>query len=443
MAGHAFSLPHALYPHFVILAQLGRALLSGPYRLHHRAEFRLGRRTVAGDCRLSRRAQQKYQALRLARQGRGHPAQDRGGTEGHGCHPDIIIMFSYLRDDTLARRKLSLLELASDLGNVSKACRVMGYSRQQFYEIRRNFQTYGADGLLDRLPGAKGPHPNRVAAEIETAILDHALTHPCHGPMRVAQELMLRGIQVSSGGMRGVWQRHSLLTKHDRLLRLEKATADRKLTLSEEQIKLLERFSPEYRERHIEAPHTGALVAVDTFFVGVLKGVGKVYLQTAIDCCSRYAWARLYPNKLPLSAVQLINNDVLPSFEAHSTKIDAVLSDNGREFCGRPDRHPYELFLQLEDIEHKRTRVNRPQSNGIVERWHRTLLDEHFRVEGRRTWFETIEEMQTVLDQYLLEYNTKRPHQGRGMNGRTPITAFIDSIKKEDPPEADPIRKAT
>ena len=153
--------------------------------------------------------------------------------------------------------------------------------------------------------------------------------------------------------MREVWQRHSLLTKHDRLLRLEKATADRKLSLSDEQIKLLERFSPEYRERHIEAPHTGALVAVDTFFVGVLKGVGKVYLQTAIDCCSRHAWARLYPNKLPLTAVQLINNDVLPTFDAHRTKIDAVLSDNGREFCGREDRHPYELFLQLEDIEHK------------------------------------------------------------------------------------------
>jgi Winged helix-turn helix len=100
-------------------------------------------------------------------------------------------------DKKVARRKLSLLELASDLGNVSKACRVMGYSRQQFYEIRRNFQTYGADGLLDRLPGAKGPHPNRVAAEIETAILDYALAHPRHGPMRVAQELMLRGIQVS------------------------------------------------------------------------------------------------------------------------------------------------------------------------------------------------------------------------------------------------------
>jgi transposase InsO family protein len=279
-----------------------------------------------------------------------------------------------------------------------------------------------------------------VPAEVETAVLDHAMAHPCHGPMRVAQELILKGVQVSSGGVRGVWQRHGLLTRHERLLRLEKATAERKLTLTDEQIRQLERFSPEFRERHIEAPHTGALVAVDTFFVGVLKGVGKLYLQTAVDCHSRHAWARLYPNKLPVTAVQLFNNDVLPTFEAHGAKVEAVLSDNGREFCGREDRHPYELFLQLEGIEHKRTRVNRPQSNGIVERLHRTLLDEHFRVEGRRTWFETIAEMQTVLDAYLVQYNTKRPHQGRGMNGRTPSKAFTDGIRKEDTPK--PTNKA-
>jgi transposase InsO family protein len=333
-------------------------------------------------------------------------------------------------EQKIARRKLSLLDLASDLGNVSKACKLVGYSRQQFYEIRRNFQTYGADGLMDRLPGPRGPHPNRVATEIEQAILDHALAQPCHGPMRVAQELALRGIQVSSTGVRGVWQRHGLLTKHERLLRLEKATAERKLSLTDDQVRLLERFSPEFRERHIEAPHTGALVAVDTFFVGVLKGVGKVYLQTAIDCASRYAWARLYSNKLPVTAVQLLNNDVLPTFEQHGAAIDAVLSDNGREFCGREDQHPYELFLQLEGIVHKRTRVSRPQSNGIVERLHRTLLDEHFRVEGRKTWFETIEEMQAVLDDYLVGYNTRRPHQGRAMNGRTPLKAFTAGIPK-------------
>ena len=328
----------------------------------------------------------------------------------------------------VARAKLSLLQLANDLNNVSKACKITGYSRQQFYEIRRNFQTYGADGLIDRLPGAKGPHPNRVSEEIETAILDHALENPCHGATRVEQELRLKGVQVSSGGVRGVWQRHGLLTKHERLLRLEKATAERKLELADEQIRLLERFSPEFRERHIEAPHTGALVAVDTFFVGTLKGVGKVYLQTAIDCHSRYAWAELHTSKLPVTAVSNLNNNVLPTFDEADAKIEVVLSDNGREFCGRPDSHPFELFLQLEEIEHRTTRVKRPQSNGIIERFHRTLLDEHFRVEGRKTWFETVGEMQTVLDRYLVDYNTSRPHQGRGMNGRTPATVFTAGL---------------
>jgi transposase InsO family protein len=335
-------------------------------------------------------------------------------------------------EQKIARRKLSLLELAQELSNVSRACKVMGYSRQQFYEIRRNFQTYGADGLIDRLPGAKGPHPNRVAAEIEAAVLAHGLAHPCHGCTRVEQELRLKGLQVSSGGVRGVWQRHGLLTKHERLLRLEKETAERQLTLTDEQMRLLERFSPEFRERHIEAPHTGSLVAVDTFFVGTLKGVGKLYLQTSIDCHSRHAWARLYPSKLPVTAVHLMNGDVIPTFEEHGAKIEVVLSDNGREFCGRPDQHPYELYLQLEEIEHRTTRVKRPQSNGIIERFHRTLLDEHFRVEGRRTWFETIEEMQKVLDDYLVLYNTRRPHQGRGMNGRTPRQAFIEGLPKTE-----------
>ena len=113
-------------------------------------------------------------------------------------------------EEKIARRKLSLLDLAQELHNVSRACKVMGYSRQQFYEIRRNYQTYGAAGLLDKLPGCKGAHPNRVAPEIEEAILSYSLEHPTHGPLRVAQELALRGVTVSAGGVRGVWSRHDL-----------------------------------------------------------------------------------------------------------------------------------------------------------------------------------------------------------------------------------------
>jgi len=335
-----------------------------------------------------------------------------------------------VQKDKIARRKLSLLQLAQELGNVSKACKIVGYSRQQFYEIRRNFQLYGAEGLIDQLPGPKGPHPNRVPDEVEKAILDHCLECPTQGSQRVADELMLKGVQVSSGGVRGVWMRHGLTTKHERLLRLEETARERKLKLTDEQIRALERFDPEYRERHIEVHYTGDLVAVDTFFVGILKGVGKVYLQTVLDCFSRHVWGRFYTSKLPLTAVQVMNNDVLPFFDEHGVGIKTVLSDNGREYCGRPDRHPYELFLQLEDIEHRTTRVRRPQSNGFIERFHRTLLDEHLRVKGRTTWYETLEEMQQDLEVYLEQYNTKRPHRGRGMEGNTPYEVFKTGLKE-------------
>lgn len=332
----------------------------------------------------------------------------------------------------IARRKLSLLQLAAEMTNVSKACKIMGYSRQQFYEIRRNYQVYGADGLIDRLPGPKGPHPNRVEKAVEKAILDYSLKQPSHGCLRVAQQLALEGVQVSSGGVRGVWSRHNLMTKQERLLRLEQTVAKRRMKLSDEQIRLLEKFSPEFRERHIETRHTGDLVAVDTFFVGTLKGIGRIYLQSVIDCHSRFAWGRLYTSKLPVTAVHVLNEDVLPFFEKHDVLVETVLSDNGREYCGRPDRHPYELFLQLEGIEHRTTKVRRPQSNGFVERLHRTLLDEHFRITGRTKWYESVEEMQKDLDAYLRQYNRERSHQGRNMKGRTPYQAFVDGILKPE-----------
>lgn len=153
-----------------------------------------------------------------------------------------------------------------------------------------------------------------------------------------------------------------------------------------------------------------------------------MYLQTVIDCYSRYAWGRLYTSKMPLTAVHVMNNDVLPTFETHGATIATVLSDNGREFCGRPDRHPYELFLQLEEIKHRTTKVRRPQSNGYVERLHRTLLDEHFRIMGRTRFYESVDEMQADLEAYLIAYNTERPHQGRNMNGRTPAAVFLEGL---------------
>jgi transposase InsO family protein len=126
------------------------------------------------------------------------------------------------------------------------------------------------------------------------------------------------------------------------------------------------------------------------------------------------------------------------TFEKHSVKVENILTDNGREYCGRPDKHPYELFLQLEEIEHRTTKVRRPQSNGFVERLHKTLLDEHFRIKGRTKFYESVSEMQKDLEEYLVFYNEKRAHQGRNMNGMTPKQAFSKGIKKPEKTKGKP-----
>jgi transposase InsO family protein len=263
---------------------------------------------------------------------------------------------------------------------------------------------------------------------LEKAVLDYCLEFPTHGPVKVSHQLILTGIHVGVGAVRGIWQRNDLLSKHQRLLRLEKHCKDNNTQLTEQHIILLEKFDPEFRERHIKADFTGQLVALDTFFVGNLKGIGKIYLQTVVDCHSRFAFGHLYTSKVPVTAVHVLNEKVLPFFEAHECPIISILTDNGREYCGRMDGHPFELFLQLENIEHRTTKVRRPQSNGIVERLHRTLLDEHFRIQGRIKFYESLEEMQTDLDTYLHIYNYERAHQGRNMNGRTPHQAFVEGI---------------
>jgi len=327
-----------------------------------------------------------------------------------------------------ARRKLNLLELANDLGNVSEACKRIGYSREQFYEIRRNYQTFGSEGLLDKTRGPRNPHPNRATEEQEKAVLDYCIEYPVHGALKVNQQLILRGIHIGVGAIRGIWIRHNLLLKHQRLLRLEQHYKNNNIELTENHIKLLEKFDPEFRERHIRADFTGYLVAMDTFMVGNLKGIGKIYLQTVVDCHSRFAFGHLYTSKVPVTAVHVLNDKVLPFFEENNCRIMRILTDNGREYCGRPDHHPFELFLQLEEIKHRTTPVRRPQSNGIVERLHRTLLDEHFRIQGRIKFYESLEEMQNDLDSYLQTYNYERAHQGRNMNGRTPHQVFIEGI---------------
>jgi transposase InsO family protein len=346
------------------------------------------------------------------------------------------------------RRKLSLLQLAEELGNVSKACRIMGFHRDTFYEVRRAFQVGGTAALVDEKRGPRAPHPNRVSDEVEQAILAYSLDHPTHGQQRVANELRMKDLQVSPAGVRGVWLRHGLETRHKRLLRLERQLADDTFVLSEEQIALLERHSVDFRCRHVESSRPGELLNQDTFYWGTLKGVGKVYVQVVVDVFCSLAFAKVYTSKMPITACELLYDRVLPFYEALGVEVGAVLTDNGREFCGKSESHPYELLLALEDIEHRTTRVRSPRTNGFVERMNRTLLDECFRVQGRKNWYLSPAEIQRDLDRFLAYYNGQRSHQGYRLRGRTPAQAlrealgvsklppFVPEIEETQTPEA-------
>jgi transposase InsO family protein len=273
-----------------------------------------------------------------------------------------------------------------------------------------------------------------VTPEVEAAILDYALKHPTHGPQRVSNELRLQGVEVGSSGVRGVWLRHDQETRHKRLLRLEVQSQETTYVLSEEQIVLLERHSVDFRCRHVESSRPGELLNQDTFYWGTLKGVGKVYVQVVVDVFCSLAFAKVYTSKMPVTACDLLYDRVLPFYEALGVQVGAILSDNGREFCGREETHPYELLLSMEGIEHRTTRVRSLRTNGFVERMNRTLLDECFRVAGRQTWYIEPDEIQRDLDVFLEEYNLRRTHQGYRLKGRTPAQALCEALGIEELP---------
>ena len=332
--------------------------------------------------------------------------------------------------EKLINRKLSILELAEYLKNVSQACKINGVSRQHFYDIKKAYEEHGLEGLKEktrRKPCLK----NRVAPEIEDAVVKKTYDCPAYGQVRLSNELRKDGILVSSGGVRSIWQRHSLETFKKRLLALEEKAAKEGIVYTEAQLQALETAKRE-RENdpdEIETQHPGYLISQDTLYVGYLKGVGRLYQQTVIDTYGSVAFAKLYTTKVPVTAADILNDRVLPFFEEENIPVLRVLTDRGTEFCGSPDKHPYQLYLQLNDIDHTKTKVRSPQSNGICERFHQTVLNEFYRVTFRKKIYADIETLQSDLDEYMLKYNTERTHQGKRCKGRTPMETFIEGKK--------------
>lgn len=319
----------------------------------------------------------------------------------------------------LAVNRLKLLEFAQVLGNVSEACRKMGISRSQFYEYKKRFEELGMEGLKD-LPPIHKSHPQTTPPEVVEQVMVWTLKHPIWGCEKLAIKLRQTGVSLSAVTVQDILNKHGLGTRAQRLYALERKHLEEQVELDEEQIRVLEKHNPCFRERHVESRCPGELLSADTSKAGTLSDGTKVVLHAVVDTYGSYAFGLVHTSKQPEASALLLHNDVLPFYRDHGLPVGAILTDKGREFCGT-HAHPYEVYLALNNIEHRRTKVRSPQTNGFVERFIRTAKEEFFRLAFLPKLYTSLDELQADFDAWLREYNTERPHLGYRNMGRCPI----------------------
>ena len=313
--------------------------------------------------------------------------------------------------------RLRVIVRAQQIGNVSKACRELGISRSLFYRWRKRYLAYGPDGLQPGRTGARRGRPPALSVQAERAILALAVAWPTWGPLRLAQQLALpehRGWKLAASTIYRLLKRTGLQTRWERLAVLEAHSAQAAGLLTERTRRQL--LAAQRRAgKHVRAEKPGELVCLDAFYIGKLKGVGKVWQLTACDAASSFAMAEITLDFTARATSQFLAKRVVPALRKAGWPVQRVLTDQGNEFRGAFDHVCAEL-----GIGHTRTQPRHAWTNGFVERLQGTILNEHWRIEFRRRYFTAINAMQLSLDRYLDYYNWHRPHQGYRTKGRTP-----------------------
>jgi len=316
----------------------------------------------------------------------------------------------------VVQQRLSVLELAKALGNVTEACRQKGISRARFYEYKRRFEAYGLEGLKN-LPPVHVGHPFTTPQSLVDRIIDLSQAHPSWGCYRISKHLSLLGFSISGPTVQKILKRGGMGTRRDRWAVLEKRALESDAPLTSEQTAWLEKQNPCFRERYNESSRPGELLCQDSFSVGSLRDTLR--MQVIVDTYSNYAFARLYTRKPSEHAVLLLNSQVLPFYKHRGLKIASILTGRNKEYCGK-ETHPYEFYLNLAGIEHSTSSGEGSSTNGFVDRFRWIVLSEFAPRAFQDKPYATVDTLQAALNRWLVHYNTKRPHLGYPNVGRCP-----------------------
>lgn len=319
-------------------------------------------------------------------------------------------------EQSIHRQRLHILAAAEASGNITTTCAAHGVSRTLFYRWRKDLQQYGPDGVRPKTGQARRGRPTVLAPELERRLLALAVAWPTWGPARLSAQLQREGVSIAASTIWRLLRRQGLGRRTQRLLVLEQHSAETAGLVTERVARRLVRLR---RRRHVEAEQPGDLVCLDSFYIGKLKGVGKVWQLTACDAACSFALAQIVSAPTAAAMAAFLTQVVIPTYRRAGWEVRRVLTDGGSEF-----KAAFAAACVEVGVRHTRIQPRHPWTNGYVERVQGTILHEHWRIVFRRHYFTSPRQLQRSLDGFLAFYNGERPHQGYKLRGQTPGARF-------------------
>lgn len=330
------------------------------------------------------------------------------------------------KTNALNENQLNISELTKILTNIGESYHRTKMPNSQISELKRLFQEENFETLKKMQPLRK-THPRVTPPEVVRRILELSLEHPAWGCIRISELLKTEKIMISPPTVQSILNSHHIGKRYERARVLEEKAYAEKLVLSSEQIKTIEKINPCFKERLKPSERPGELLVHDVFLLTTLKGVGKIFVQVVVDIYGGYVFCRLDSRKIADCAVMLLHNEVIPFYKQYELKIQAIMTDNGREFCGK-EKHHYELYLLLNDIEHRKLPLHQAQDNGYLLRFRRLIENDFWNNHSKEKSYHQFDELASDLQKWLSIYNSEYPLVGYPNLGQPPQRIFDNYI---------------